>query len=73
MYRAKLTGALLESDASISVDSLIPMDGLQHLDTDSLTAHNVFSWSGSDDADCLVAWNNHVGYERWELIQLDCT
>jgi hypothetical protein len=73
MYRAKLTGSLAETDASISVDTLVPMDGLQHLDTDAITAHNVFSWSGSDDADCLLAWNNHVGFERWELIQLDCS
>ena len=73
MYRVKLDGELTASTASITVDNLVPMDGIQHLDTDSLTAHNVFAWAGSDDANALVVWNNHIGLERWELIQLDCT
>lgn len=73
MYRAKLDGALATTDASKTVDNLVPMNGLEHIDADSLTAHNVFSWEGGDNADVLVAWNNHTGFERWELIQLDCT
>ena len=73
MYRAKLDGTLSTSDASITVDNLVPMDGIQHLLTDSLTAHNVFTWEASDNANALVVWNNHIGLERWELIQLDCT
>jgi len=73
MYRVTLDGELTDSTASITVDNLVPMDGIQHLDTDSLTAHNVFAWAGSDGANALVVWNNHIGLERWELIQLDCT
>ena len=72
MYRAALDDALGEEDLTVTVNTLVPMDGIQHFDTDSLTAHNVFSWEGSNEATALVVWNNHAGVERWELIQLDC-
>lgn len=73
MYRVKLDGALATTDASITVDNLVPLDGLEHIDVGSLTAHNVFAWEAADDANALVVWNNHAGLERWELIQLDCS
>lgn len=73
MYRVTLDGTLSTADASVTVDNLIPMDGIQHLLTDSLTAHNIFAWEASNNANALVVWNNHTGLERWELIQLDCT
>jgi len=73
MYRVTLDGTLSTTDASITVDNLVPMDGIQHIDATSLTAYNIFSWEASDNANALVVWNNHTGLERWELIQLDCT
>lgn len=72
MYRATLDGTLTTSASSITVDNLVPMNGLEHIDITTLEAFNIFTWEAADNATALVVWNNHTGLKRWELIQLDC-
>lgn len=68
-FRGQLVGGLAEIDTDIVVDELIPLNG-QLMGFTSLTALNIHSWAGLDNADCRVEWN---AYDKaWELFQVDC-
>ena len=68
-YRCELAEALTTSDASVSVDTLIPLDGITTT-ASSLTAYNTLNLSGNDNDNAFITYNDAQG--RWELIEVQC-
>ncbi len=68
---ATLVGALEETDDSISVDNVVPIDGgfsPVFQSTDTLTVQNRYSWEGDDGGNAEIYWNGSV----WKFRQVEC-
>ena len=62
-------GGFLTSDTTTAMDALEAVDGVA-IYTELETVYNVFSWSGSDDAEALARYNAETG--EWELRMVAC-
>lgn len=73
VYRCQLAADLLATDASVSVDTFIAYNGLKlpsYTGSQTQTAFNPFSLSGSDNAAALIQWSHDE--QRWELTMVGC-
>lgn len=62
-------GGFLTSDGTTAMDALEAVDGVPVL-SQLVAVHNVFSWSGADDAQALARYNAET--EEWELRMVAC-
>ncbi len=73
VYRVQLAADLLATDASVSVDTFTAYNGLKlpnYTGSETQTAYNPFSLSGSDNAAALIQWSHDL--ERWEITMVGC-
>jgi len=70
--RGKLIGSLGSTDATATVDNLIPLDGHYPIDSPStsVTAQNIHAWEADSGADVVVQWNDFDS--QWEMVQVTC-